>query len=203
MIELNILKLRLEEYKKQRMMVNLFILYFAGLVFILMVLSMGFIVNKIQMKNLQKNIKKIEANITLEKEKVEYVKEKEQESIMLLKNIEFFSSEYKKRISWAPILSFSGETVPSGIWLERFSSKEKVSQVEDKTQKQHIITIDGYVLPGVANEREAIDRFVRNMSKGILFKRVSLKEVKKEMKRSVDVNAFNIECELKSTGGNN
>ncbi|MGI6595862.1 MAG: hypothetical protein ACOX1Z_04130 [Candidatus Ratteibacteria bacterium] len=58
MIELNILKLRLEEYKKQRMMVNLFILYFAGLVFILMVLSMGFIVNKIQMKNLQKNIKK-------------------------------------------------------------------------------------------------------------------------------------------------
>jgi len=40
MIELNILKTRLEGFRRKRVILNLFIIYFGGLLLILMILSM-------------------------------------------------------------------------------------------------------------------------------------------------------------------
>ncbi|MCM8820847.1 MAG: hypothetical protein NC932_02725 [Candidatus Omnitrophica bacterium] len=63
------------------------------------------------------------------------------------------------------------------------------------------ILISGYVLPGMVNEREAIDRFVRSMSDGNTFIDVSLKEVKKMIQNDKEVLAFHIECILKQKRG--
>jgi Tfp pilus assembly protein PilN len=195
MIELNILKTRLEKFRRQRVVLNLFIIYFTVLVFFLGLLAMNFIVNKLTIKRIRNDIKTLECKITDEKEKVGYIKNKEQESEHLLKNLEIFSSEVEKRIIWAPILHFTGQNVPSGIWLERFSVKNPATQKKSEKDKA-VITISGYVFPEIVNEREAIDRFVRNMSRGDIFREVYLKEVKKEMKGVTEVRAFNIECGL-------
>lgn len=196
MIELNVLKTRLEKFRKQRVVLNLFVIYFAGLAFLFIILSMNFIANKMYIKRIKKDIKTIENKIAEEKEKVDYIKDREKESEKLLNNLKLFSSESKKRILWTPILAFTGQNVPSGIWLEKFSVKESSSREQDKKEGAAIV-ITGYVFPEIANEREAIDRFVRNMSSGNLFDGVYLKEVRKEMKDLTEVQAFNIECELK------
>jgi len=196
MIELNILKTRLEKFRRRRVVLNLFVIYFTVLAFLLAVLAMDFIVNKLAIKKISDDIKAIECKIADEKEKVGYIRSKEKESERLLKNLEIFSSEAEKRIVWTPILYFTGQNVPQGIWLERFSVKDTATQPEGKKDKTMII-ISGYVFPEIVNEREAIDRFVRNMSRGEIFSGVYLKEIRKVTKGVTEVRAFNMECELK------
>ncbi len=196
MIELNILKTRLEKFRRRRVVLNLFVIYFTVLAFLLAVLAMDFIVNKLAIKKISDDIKAIECKIADEKEKVGYIRSKEKESERLLKNLEIFSSEAEKRIVWTPILYFTGQNVPQGIWLERFSVKDTATQPEGK-KGQTMIIISGYVFPEIVNEREAIDRFVRNMSRGEIFSGVYLKEIRKVTKGVTEVRAFNMECELK------
>jgi len=127
---------------------------------------------------------------------VGYIKTREKESERLLKGMELFSSEIEKRVLWSHILYFVGQNVPSGIWLERLAMKEISKDKSDK-KKEKIIAVDGYVLPEVINERKAIDRFVRDMSRGNMFSGVYLKEVKKEVRDHLDVQVFKVECEIK------
>lgn len=198
MIELNLIKTRLEKFKRQRVVLNLFIIYFAGLVFIFMIMGMHFIGNRVEIRQLHRNIKEISAKIAAEEEKVNYIQKKDIETRKLLKNLGMYSSEYKKRVLWSPILSFVGERVPSKICLESFSLTKSSSE-EKGSKKKRIILITGYVLPETTNERETIDRFIRNMSSARFFEKVCLKEVRKEMKDTQKIMSFNIECELKTT----
>jgi hypothetical protein len=196
MIELNVLKTRLEKFRKQRVVLNLFVIYFAGLFFLLVFFAITFAGNRTQIKRIRSDIKRIENSIAAEKEKVDYIKDREKESKKLIGGLELFSSESENRVVWSPILAFTGQNVPSGIWLERFSVKESSSREKDKKETKAIV-INGYVFPEIVNEREAIDRFVRNLSRSVLFSGVYLKEVKKEVKDKMTVRAFSVECELK------
>ncbi|MBN1445317.1 MAG: PilN domain-containing protein [Candidatus Omnitrophica bacterium] len=191
MIELNIIKARLAKFRKQRVVVNLFIIYFAGLAFLLMILAMNFLRNELNIRHMRREIKTIEEKISGESEKVEYIKAREKESVRLLKKMDFFAEESRGKIFWAPILAFTARNVPAGIWLEKFSSPA------DEKKETVAITIKGYVFPDIADERAAIDRFVRNLGSGSMFGAVYLKEVIKVERERRQVVSFEIECELK------
>lgn len=191
MIEINIIRTRLEKFRKKRMVFNIFLIYLAGLLFLLFILSMNFLANKAYISRIKRDIKSIEDKIAAEQEKFNYVKEQEKKTQILLKNMNFFTKVTEERILWAPILAFTGEKVPAGIWLDRFTVKDA------QKQKEIVLIISGYVLPGMVNERDAIDRFVRSMDNGNIFKEVSLKEVKKTEHDDIEVLAFQIECGLK------
>jgi Tfp pilus assembly protein PilN len=191
MIELNIIKARLAKFKRRRMIFNLFVIYFAGLVFLLMILAMNFLRNELNIRQMNREKKAIEEKISGEIQKVEYIREREDESVRLLKKMEFFAEEAGEKIFWAPILSFTARNVPAGIWLEKFSSPA------DDKKEAVVITIRGYVLPDITDERAAIDRFVRNLGSGGMFGAVYLKEVVKVEREKRQVVSFEIECELK------
>ncbi len=191
MIELNILETRLEKFKKQRVVFNLFIIYFAGLAFLLLLLAMNFLRNEMNIRQIRQDIKTIESKISGESEKVEYIKAREEESGRLLKKMEFFAAESQNNILWAPIIAFTARNVPSGMWLEKFT-------VPDEDKKETVmITIKGYILPDAVDERATIDRFVRSLGNGNLFEAVYLREVRRDKKDKTEVTSFEIECELK------
>ncbi|MCM8776703.1 MAG: PilN domain-containing protein [Candidatus Omnitrophica bacterium] len=197
MIEINIIKTRLEKFRRKRMAFNFFSIYFAGLLFLLFIFSMNFLANKAYISKIKREIKTIEDKIAAEQEKFNYIKEYENQTKILLKKMNFFTTALKERILWAPVLAFTGEKVPPGIWLDRFAVKDKL----DKDKGMNTVLISGYVLPGMVNEREAIDRFVRSMSTGTIFGEVSLKEVKKIIQNDKEVIAFHMECILKQKRG--
>ncbi|HOL21311.1 MAG TPA: PilN domain-containing protein [bacterium] len=198
MIELNIIKGRLEKFRKKKMVFNVFVIYLAGLLFLLLILSMNLLANKASILRIKKEIKTIEDKIAAEQEKFNYIKEREKKTQELLKSINFFTEVARERVLWSPVLAFTGEKVPPGIWLDRFTVKD----TSDK-QKKGVITvlISGYVLPGMVNEREAIDRFVRSLSDGNIFTDVFLKEVRKTTQDEIEVLAFQMECVLKQKRG--
>ena len=198
MIELNIIKGRLEKFRKKKMVFNVFVIYLAGLLFLLLILSMNLLANKASILRIKKEIKTIEDKIAAEQEKFNYIKEREKKTQELLKSINFFTEVARERVLWSPVLAFTGEKVPTGIWLDRFTVKD----TSDK-QKKGVITvlISGYVLPGMVNEREAIDRFVRSLSDGNIFTDVFLKEVRKTTQDEIEVLAFQMECILKQKRG--
>jgi len=201
MIELNIIKGRLESFRKKRIIFSVFLIYFAGLIFLMGVLSLNILFNRIFIKKTINEIEAIKQKLSADNEKITYIKENEKEMQGLLKGMNFFIEESEKRIQWAPILTFVGERIPAGMWLERFVSKEESSQTEKKGEKK--IVISGYILPGVVNEREVIDRMVRSLSSGDIFSDVSLKDVKKvvETENKIELLAFEIECRIKQKRG--
>jgi len=196
MIELNILKDRLEKFRRKRVIFNLFIIYSGGLVFILLALSMNFVGNKMQVVKIKESIRKIERNMEKEKDRISYIGEKSEETESLLKSLSFFASESKKRILWTDKIAFIGERVPYGIWLSSlYSNTPGKDEKEPRT-----ITVEGYILPDMVNERAAVDEFVRNLSNANMFETVSLKEVSKNSKLRDDIISFEILCELKKGG---
>jgi len=201
MIELNIIKGRLESFRKKRIIFSVFLIYFAGLIFLMGVLSLNILFNRTFIKKTLNEIEAIKQKLSADSEKIAYIKENEKEMQTLLKGMDFFIEESDKRIQWAPILTFVGERIPAGVWLERFVSKEDTSQAEKKGEKA--ILISGYILPGIVNEREVIDRMVRTLSSGDIFSTVSLKDVKKvvETENNIELLTFQIECRLKQKRG--
>jgi len=200
MIELNILRTRLDRFRKQQIVLNLFIIYFAGLAFLLLLLAMTFLGNKLYISRIENDIRTIEEKIAAEQKTVEYIKIREKESERLLKRMSVFAEEYEKRILWAPLLAFTGQNVPAGIWLEDFSVKPASSAPKEKKDTV-TVTITGYLLPGMVNERVVIDRFVRDLSRGNVFAGVYLKEVRKKEREGMETVVFDIECELKNKRG--
>lgn len=192
MIELNILKERLEKFRKKRVVFNLFIIYFGGLVFIVLALSLNFMGNKIQVLRIKQDIEKIERRMETEKEVISSIGRKGKETENLLKNLSFFTSEFKKRVIWTEKLAFIGKNIPLGIWL----SKLVTAPPKDKKASGKL-TLSGYLLPEAVNERETVDRFVRILNDSGLFKAVSLKEVRRDTRERREVVSFEISCELK------
>lgn len=198
MIEINIIKTQLEKFRRRRMVFNLFLIYLAGLIFLLFIFSMGIMVNKASIARIKKDIQLIENKIAAEQEKFIYIKEREKKAQQLLKNMDIFTEEVRKRVLWSPVLIFTGERVPTGIYLDGFTVKD----TPDKN-KELIVIISGYILPGITNERETIDRFIRNMSDGYIFSNIFLRDVQKEVRDRTEVLAFHIECRLKQKRGAN
>lgn len=194
MIEINIIKSRLEKFRKKRLVFNLFLIYFAGLIFLGGFFLVVFLSNRSVINNTKKEIDRIKNQIYAEKEKFEYIKEKEKVSEFLLKSINLFINEKEKRIEWAPVLAFIGEKIPNGIWIDRLGTGE--DKYTDKEGKNTTISISGYVLKGVVNERETVDRLVRNLNSGSIFSNVLLKEIKIAEVEDEEVLFFNIECLL-------
>ncbi|MCX8082231.1 MAG: hypothetical protein N3D17_02365 [bacterium] len=206
MIEINIIRTRLERFKNRHMVFNLFLIYFAGLFFLLGFLLIVFLSNRSIISKTSNEIENIQQKIISDKEKFDFIKQKDVESQEMLKSINFFINEKEKRIEWAPILNFVGENVPSGIWLERFYSKEvdnRPQSTGDRGEKSTVILISGYVFREIMNERESIDKFVKNLTAFNGFKDVYLKEVKKIIVENTEVISFLIECEIKGKKGKN
>lgn len=191
MIELNILKPRLEEYRKRRILLNAFVLYFSIMAFLFAILAMHFIVNRRHVNRIKSEIKAIESSIAEQKERVEYIAMREAQIQRSLKELAVFSSESEKRVLLAPVLSFTAGNVPSGIWLERFSANAPASAGSDSKAS---LEIQGYVFSSAVNDRQAIDRFVRSMSRGDMFKSVALNYVRRETYGESEVTAFSVNC---------
>jgi Tfp pilus assembly protein PilN len=195
MIELNILKERLEKYKNRRVITNLFIIYLGGLLFILMVLGMTFLGNKIQIRKVLSDIRKIEDKMNKEKEVISEIKTKGEATDKLLEVMAFFISEKEKRVLWTNNIGFIGRNVPYGIWLSRLSYT-----MPSSAKALRIISIEGYMLPDMANERETIDRFVRNLSRGNYFENVKLQKVTKTGSEEDQIVSFYLKCEMLKKG---
>ena len=195
MIELNILKERLEKYKNRRVITNLFIIYLGGLLFILMVLGMTFLGNKIQIRKVLSDIRKIEDKMNKEKEVISEIKTKGEETDKLLEVMAFFISEKEKRVVWTNNIGFIGRNVPHGLWLSRLSYI-----MPSSTKALKILNIEGYMLPDMSNERETIDRFVRNLSRGNYFEYVKLQIVTKTGSEEDQIVSFYLKCEMLKKG---
>ncbi|HNS32875.1 MAG TPA: PilN domain-containing protein [bacterium] len=195
MIELNLLKERLARFKRKRVIINLFIIYFGGIAFILIALLMNFMGNKMQVKRIMHDIKKIEEKMENEKDIIESIEKKGKDTEELLKSIAFFMSESEKRVLWTGRLNFIGSSVPYGIWLNRLASDSP-----DEDSKERTITIEGHLLPFMTNERESIDRFVRTLGSGSIFETVSLQEISRVVKGEKEIVSFTIVCGIDKKG---
>jgi len=86
-----------------------------------------------------------------------------------------------------------------GIWIDKLTGEIKYTK---KNKKEKIITIYGYVLPQIINERKGIDKFIKNLEKYRSFKKTFLSEVKKEKKDNIEVIYFKIKTVINEKNGN-
>ena len=107
----------------------------------------------------------------------------------------FFISEKEMRVLWTNNIGFIGRNVPYGIWLSRLSYT-----MPSSAKALRIISIEGYMSPDMANERETIDRFVRNLTRGGYFENVKLQKVTKTGSEEDQIVTFNLKCEMLKKG---
>jgi len=198
-IELNIIKGRYENYAKKRLYLRLISFYILGLVFILFIIVVNFLFTRMQISKITGEIKDIKEKMMKEKNVIEKIKRQNEESKKILRKIMDYQAEKKNRIDWAPKLAEIGNSVPYGVWIDKLTGEIKYSK---KNKKEKIINIEGYVIPQLVNEKNAIDEFIKNLEKYPSFKETFLSEVKREKRNDVDVVYFKIKTVINEKNGN-
>jgi len=198
-IELNIIKGRYEKYAKKRLYLRLICFYILGLVFILFIIVVNFLFTRMQISKITGEIKDIKEKMMKEKNVIEKIKRQNEESKKILRKIMDYQAEKKNRIDWAPKLAEIGNSVPYGVWIDKLTGEIKYSK---KNKKEKIINIEGYVIPQLVNEKNAIDEFIKNLEKYPSFKETFLSEVKREKRNDVDVVYFKIKTVINEKNGN-
>jgi len=198
-IELNIIKGRYEKYAKKRLYIRLIGLYILGLVFVLFTIGVNFLFTRIQIQKITGEIKNIKEKMMKEKNVIEKIKRQNAESKKLLQKIMDYQAEKKNRIDWAPKLAEIGNSVPYGVWIDKLTGEIKYSK---KNKKEKIINIEGYVLPQLVNEKNALAEFIKNLEKYHSFKKTFLSEVRREKKNDIEVVYFKIKTVINEKNGN-
>jgi len=198
-IELNIIKGRYEKYVKKHLYIRLICLYILGLVFVLFIIGINFLFTKRQIQKITGEIKDIKEKMMKEKNVIEKIKKQNVESKKLLQKIMDYQAEKKNRINWAPKLAEIGNSVPYGVWIDKLTGEIKYSK---KNKKEKIINIEGYVLPQLISEKNALEEFIKNLEKYPSFKKTFLAEVKREKKNDIEVVYFKIKTKINEKNGN-
>ncbi len=191
MIELNIIRESLAKFKRKRVIINLFIIYFGGLAFILLALSMNYFGNRIEVSRISHDIGIIKKKMEKESAVISLMKKKSRDTEDLLDRMSFFISQAENRILWTNKIGFISRSLPSGVWLSRISSSRPMT---DNDPRQ--LEIEGYILHGTANERLLIDRFIRNLGSGGYFEKVKLAEISRNPKEKREAVFFKVSCDI-------
>ncbi|HOV22206.1 MAG TPA: hypothetical protein PLW95_05955 [bacterium] len=193
MIEINILRKRLERFHRRRVLTKIIIFYFGGLFLILLILGGVYLSNKLIILQDKENMDKLRADIRKDELLVEMVKKFHDECNVLCKNISFYKDEINTRVVWYDKLSLISNCLPPGMYLNRISFKESGSQ-----EKKKVIIIDGYVSPIVENPRKSLSYFVQNLKRdgGSFIDKITLTQIN-NVKTEEEVVYFVFECSLK------
>ncbi|HRR96992.1 MAG TPA: hypothetical protein P5150_09730 [Candidatus Ratteibacteria bacterium] len=193
MIEINILRKRLERFHRRRVLTKIIIFYFGGLFLILLILGGVYLSNKLIILQDKENMDKLRADIRKDEELVEMVKKFHDECDVLCKNMSLYKDEINSRVVWYDKLSLISNCLPPGMYLNRISFKESGSQ-----EKKKVIIIDGYVSPIVENPRKTLSSFVQNIKRdgGSLIDKITLTQIN-NVKTEEEVVYFVFECSLK------
>lgn len=195
MIEVNILKVRLEKYKRKILILRILIFYLAGLILIILICSAVFFSNKLIVDGIKKEIKNLENKAKAERIFFENLKKSDEKLQILCKKCSFYEDEYKNRVIWSRNLAIISESLPDGMWLSRLSYKKEFTE----NGKKIIILLDGFISPFYIKPEKGCLIFARNLKeKGSnIFEKISLIEITKGQKDDNEVYYFKFEINVK------
>ncbi|HOK56735.1 MAG TPA: hypothetical protein PKV21_09290 [bacterium] len=195
MIEINLLKRRLEKYRKKILLIRFIIFYLTGLVTIFLICGIFYLSNKIIIERIKNEIKNLDKEIMAEKVIFENLKTNDKKLQILCQKCSFYEDEYKDRILWSDIFWIISDSLPSGIWIKKLSYKKGYTQ----KGKNFNIFIEGYISPYYIQPEKGCSYFAKNlMEKGkSIFEKISLLEIRKEKKEDNEIYYFKFELNLK------
>ncbi|MFN4227960.1 MAG: hypothetical protein ACK4F0_07485 [Candidatus Ratteibacteria bacterium] len=196
MIEINILRSRLEKYIKRNLILRVLIFYLCGLFIILFVCYGIFLSNRIIIERIKKEITDLEKKIMLEKTIFENLRQSDEKLKILCQKCSFYKDEYQNKILWSKNLSIISESLPVGMWINKLSYKKEYN----KEGREFIIIIEGYISPLFIKPEKGCSIFAKNLKEfgRNLFENLSLLEIAKGKLEDNDVYYFKFLVKLKN-----
>lgn len=196
MIEINLLKTRQEKFYKKVLLLRILFVYIIGFIFLLLILGISFLSNRIAIKSVMSSLEKYNQMIKEQQGIINMLENYKNEIDKLAKLLFLGQEEYKKRILWGNRFNIIVSSVPEGIILNKISLSENTTG--EKTQK--VLVVEGSVTPAVENVSNVLAQFISGIKNNSAseFGSVTLAEIRKS-DRSADMQGtiFKIECELK------
>ncbi|MCM8810176.1 MAG: PilN domain-containing protein [Candidatus Omnitrophica bacterium] len=194
-IEINILKKRLEKYIKKILFLRVLIFYFSGLLIVLFVCYVISFSNKIIIERTKREIADLEKKIMLEKTIFKNLKESDEKLKILCLKCSFYKDEYQNKLTWSEILTIISESLPNGMWINKLSYKKEYS----KGGKDFIIIIEGFISPYFIKPEKGCSIFVKNLKQrgNNFFENIMLSEIVKGKKEDNDVYYFKFEIKFR------
>lgn len=196
MIEINLLKTRQEKFYQKLLLIRILFIYVIGFIFLLIVLGISFLSNRIAIKSVMGAIEKYNQRIKEYQSVIKTLENYKSEIDKLARLLFLGQEEYKKRILWGKRFSIIVSSVPEGIAINKMLLSENT--IGEKTQK--VLIIEGSVIPGIENVSGVLTQFINGIknNSNSEFNSVSLAEIKKSDKSAgTQGTLFKIECELK------
>ncbi|MCM8758656.1 MAG: hypothetical protein NC906_02645 [Candidatus Omnitrophica bacterium] len=196
MIEINLLKTRQEKFYQKVLLIRILFIYVIGFIFLLIVLGISFLSNRIAIKSVMGAIEKYNQRIKEYQSVIKTLENYKSEIDTLARLLFLGQEEYKKRILWGKRFSIIVSSVPEGIAINKMLLSENT--IGEKTQK--VLIIEGSVMPGIENVSGVLTQFINGIKNNSSseFSSVTLAEIKKSDKSAgTQGTLFKIECELK------
>ncbi len=196
MIEINLLKTRQERFYQKIFLIRIMFVYVLGFVFLLIILGISFLSNRIAIKSALSAIEKYNQRIKEQQNIVESLENYRAEIEKISKALFLGQEEYKKRILWSKRFNIIVSSVPDSIALDKMF----LSQKTQGEKNQEVFVIEGTVMPGIENTSGAITRFMNDIKSNSTseFGSIALVEVRKvDKSASIQGTMFKIECEVK------
>lgn len=197
MIEINILRERLEKFRGRLVFSRVIMGYLFGLLFVFSGVFGKLAANRIQINSIQRNIARVRASISQEQSVVNQIQTYQARMENLLKKLALCETELADRPVWTEKVRLIGESLPPGMWLTRITVSQG-SQWKSATEQKGntFFLIDGFVSQAGTREREALASFLTRLSDQAKkeFDTVILREVSRvETKEGMQI-AFKVEC---------
>ncbi|MCM8817596.1 MAG: hypothetical protein NC913_08850 [Candidatus Omnitrophica bacterium] len=196
MIEINLLKTRQEKFYQKVLLIRILFIYVIGFIFLLIILGISFLSNRIAIKSVMGAIEKYNQRINEYQSVIKTLENYKSEIDKLARLLFLGQEEYKKRILWGKRFSIIVSSVPEGIALNKMLLSENT--IGEKTQK--VLIIEGSVIPGSENVSGVLTQFINGIKNNSSseFNSVTLAEIRKSDKSAgTQGTLFKIECELK------
>jgi len=209
MIELNLLRNRLTRFYQRRLLIRTMIVYLTGLLFILCIVGIDYLANRMQILGVQRDIARLHKNIAGEQgTAVSRLKTYQAQMDALEGTLTFCLNEKRGRVVLARRMTAVARAMPDGMWLTRISVGQETQTAPQEGavvgEKPPLLILEGNVAPGV-NERTALAAFTENLTRNAAdqFEKVTLIWTERKTvlsgTRKESMLVFKMECRLKGS----